>query len=75
MESRTKARHWRAFGFVLLLPPERDGNGLFCYRAWAAAVAPLEFDRIYGACRGRNIASGARAAFDDSVRRYLSAIA
>jgi hypothetical protein len=40
----------------------------------AAAVAPLAFDRIYGAWWGRNIAAGARAAFDASVRRYLAAI-
>jgi len=40
----------------------------------AAAVAPLAFDRIYGGWWGRNIAAGARAAFDASVRRYLAAI-
>ena len=42
--------------------------------AIAAAVAPLAFDRIYGGWWGRNIAAGARAAFDASVRRYLAAI-
>jgi glyoxylase-like metal-dependent hydrolase (beta-lactamase superfamily II) len=41
----------------------------------AAAVAPLQFDRIYGGWWGRNIAGGAKAAFDASVARYLSAIA
>ncbi len=41
----------------------------------AAAVAPLQFDRIYGAWWGRNIETGARLAFDASVARYLSAIA
>jgi hypothetical protein len=41
----------------------------------AASVAPLAFDRIYGAWWGRVIASGAKAAFDASVARYLSAIA
>jgi len=41
----------------------------------AAAVAPLQFDRIYGGWWGRNIANGARPAFDGSVARYLSAIA
>ena len=41
----------------------------------AAAVAPLAFDRIYGGWWGRNIAGGARLAFDASVERYLSAIA
>jgi hypothetical protein len=40
----------------------------------AAAVAPLAFDRIYGGWWGRNIAGGAKAAFDASVERYLSAI-
>jgi glyoxylase-like metal-dependent hydrolase (beta-lactamase superfamily II) len=41
----------------------------------ADSIAPLQFDRIYGAWWDRNIASGAKAAFDASVRRYLSAIA
>jgi hypothetical protein len=41
----------------------------------AHAVAPLTFDRIYGAWWGRNIAGGAKAAFETSVRRYLAAIA
>ena len=41
----------------------------------AAAVAPLQFDRIYGGWWGRNIAGGAKGAFDASVARYLSAIA
>jgi glyoxylase-like metal-dependent hydrolase (beta-lactamase superfamily II) len=40
----------------------------------AAAVAPLAFDRIHGGWWGRNIAAGATAAFDASVRRYLAAI-
>lgn len=40
----------------------------------AQAVAPLEFDRIYGAWWGRNIAHNAKAAFEASVRRYLAAI-
>ncbi len=43
-------------------------------RRIAGAVAPLAFDRIYGAWWGRNIAAGAKAAFDASVRRYLAAI-
>jgi glyoxylase-like metal-dependent hydrolase (beta-lactamase superfamily II) len=43
-------------------------------RAIAHAVAPLAFDRIYGAWWGRNIEAGARVAFDVSVRRYLVAI-
>ena len=41
----------------------------------ASAVAPLAFDRIYGAWWGSNIEAGAKAAFDASVRRYLAAIA
>jgi glyoxylase-like metal-dependent hydrolase (beta-lactamase superfamily II) len=43
-------------------------------RAIARAVEPLPFDRVYGAWWGRNIETGARAAFDASVRRYLAAI-
>ena len=43
-------------------------------QAIAVAVAPLAFDRIYGAWWRRNIAAGAKAAFDASVRRYLAAI-
>ena len=41
----------------------------------ADALAPLAFDRIYGAWWGRNIAAGAKAAFEASVARYLAAIA
>lgn len=44
-------------------------------RRIAAAVEPLPFDRIYGAWWGRNIASGAKAAFAASVERYIAAIA
>ena len=44
-------------------------------QAIARAVAPLAFDRIYGAWWGKNIEAGAKAAFDASVRRYLAAIA
>jgi hypothetical protein len=40
----------------------------------ADVVAPLAFDRVYGAWWGRNIAGDAKAAFDASVRRYLNAI-
>jgi len=43
-------------------------------RRIAQAVAPLAFDRIYGAWWGKNIAAGARAAFNASVKRYLAAI-
>jgi hypothetical protein len=41
----------------------------------ADAVRPLAFDRIYGAWWNRNISTGAKAAFEASVRRYLAAIA
>jgi hypothetical protein len=40
----------------------------------ARAIAPLAFDRVYGAWWGKNIEAGAKAAFDASVRRYLAAI-
>jgi len=40
----------------------------------ARAVAPLAFDRIYGAWWSKNIEADAKAAFDASVRRYLMAI-
>ncbi|QPF84061.1 MBL fold metallo-hydrolase [Bradyrhizobium genosp. L] len=43
-------------------------------RGIARMVAPLAFDRIYGAWWGKNIASDAKEAFDRSVRRYLAAI-
>jgi len=41
----------------------------------ANVVAPLAFDRIYGAWWDRNIADNAKTLFDASVRRYLAAIA
>ena len=44
-------------------------------RRIADAIRPLAFDRIYGAWWNRHISSGAKAAFDASVRRYLAAIA
>ncbi|MBH5400468.1 MBL fold metallo-hydrolase [Bradyrhizobium sp. CNPSo 4010] len=44
-------------------------------RRIASVVEPLAFDRVYGAWWGRNIASGAKAAFAASVARYLAAIA
>ncbi len=40
----------------------------------ARAVAPLAFDRIYGAWWDKNIEVDAKAAFEASVRRYLTAI-
>jgi hypothetical protein len=44
-------------------------------RRIAGVIEPLAFDRIYGAWWGRNIESGAKAAFAASVERYLAAIA
>jgi glyoxylase-like metal-dependent hydrolase (beta-lactamase superfamily II) len=49
--------------------------GAAAVRRIADVVAPLAFDRIYGAWWDRNIAYGAKAAFDASVQRYLAAIA
>jgi glyoxylase-like metal-dependent hydrolase (beta-lactamase superfamily II) len=43
-------------------------------RRIAETVAPLAFDRIYGAWWGRNIAAGAKEAFNASVTRYLAAL-
>jgi glyoxylase-like metal-dependent hydrolase (beta-lactamase superfamily II) len=43
-------------------------------RRIADVIAPLSFDRIHGAWWDRNIASGAKAAFEASVTRYLRAI-
>jgi hypothetical protein len=49
--------------------------GAAAVRRIATIVAPLAFDRIYGAWWNRNIASGGKSAFDASVQRYLAAIA
>jgi Metallo-beta-lactamase superfamily len=49
--------------------------GAAAVRRIAEVIAPLAFDRIYGAWWDRNIASGAKAAFEASVKRYLRAIA
>ena len=46
--------------------------GAAAVRRIAAAVEPLAFDRIYGAWWGRNIASGAKAAFAASVEPISS---
>jgi glyoxylase-like metal-dependent hydrolase (beta-lactamase superfamily II) len=43
-------------------------------RRIADAVAPLAFDRVYGAWWDRNIAADGKAQFAASVRRYLQAI-
>jgi len=49
--------------------------GAAAVRRIAGVIAPLGFDRIYGAWWERNIASNAKAAFDASVKRYLAAVA
>jgi hypothetical protein len=38
------------------------------------ALEPFEFDQIYGAWFGQNIAQGAKAAVRYSAARYISAI-
>jgi hypothetical protein len=43
-------------------------------RRIASVVDPLAFDRIYGAWWDRNVATDAKAAFNASVRRYITAI-
>jgi len=49
--------------------------GAAAVRRIAEVIAPLGFDRIYGAWWDRNIAADAKGAFDASVARYLAAIA
>jgi glyoxylase-like metal-dependent hydrolase (beta-lactamase superfamily II) len=49
--------------------------GAAAVRRIAGVIAPLAFDRIYGGWWDRNIATGAKAAFEVSVRRYLAALA
>ena len=43
-------------------------------RRIADVLAPLAFDRVHGAWWDRNIATGAKAAFEASVARHLKAI-
>ena len=63
----------RSLSFMYSYPNDIPLNAA-AVRHIADVVAPLAFDRIYGAWWGRNIADGAKAAFDVSVRRYLKAI-
>ena len=49
--------------------------GAAAVRRIADVIAPLAFDRIHGAWWDRNIATGAKPAFDASVARHLKAIA
>jgi len=55
--------------------PNNIPLGPAAVRRIAAAVKPFSFDRIHGAFWDRNIAAGAREAFDRSVARHLAAIA
>ncbi|MGC2774457.1 MAG: MBL fold metallo-hydrolase [Bradyrhizobium sp.] len=48
--------------------------GAAAVRGIADAVAPLAFERIYGAWWQKNIADDAKAAFERSVARYLAVI-
>ena len=63
----------RSLSFMYSFPNYIPLNAAAVRRIWDA-VAPLAFDRIYGAWWGRNIGSNARAAFEISVRRYIAAI-
>jgi hypothetical protein len=49
--------------------------GAGAVRRIADVIAPLGFDHIHGAWWDRNIATGAKAAFELSVARYLAALA
>lgn len=69
----TVAMDRRSLSFMYSFPNYIPLNAA-AVRRIAGAVAPLAFDRIYGAWWGRNIEAGAKAAFDASVRRYLAAI-
>ena len=53
---------------------ERARLNEYFHRTVFPVLAPLAFDRIYGAWWDRNIAVDAKAAFDASVKRYLAAI-
>lgn len=64
----------RSVGFMYSFPNCIPLNAAAVNRI-ARAVAPLAFDRIYGAWWGRNIAGEAKAGFEASVRRYLAVIA
>lgn len=70
----TVAMDRRRVSFMYSYPNDIPLNATAVRRV-QAAVSPFCFDRIYGAWWGRNIAAGARAAFDASVDRYLRAIA
>lgn len=67
----TMDRRW--VSFMYSFPNYIPLNAAAARAIWRA-VEPLAFDRLHGAWWGRNIASGAKAAFEASVRRYLAAI-
>jgi len=73
-------------GDILQVTPDRMVSFMFSYpnllplpgpvvQEIGEKVAPLEFDRIYGAWWGRIITSDAKAVVRRSVARYLAAIA
>ena len=67
----TMDRRWVSFMYSF---PNYIPLNATAVRAIWRAVEPLAFDRLHGAWWGRNIETGARTAFDASVRRYLAAI-
>jgi glyoxylase-like metal-dependent hydrolase (beta-lactamase superfamily II) len=67
----TMDRRWVSFMYSF---PNYIPLNASAVRAIWRAVEPLAFDRLYGAWWGRNVAAGAKAAFEASVRRYLNAI-
>jgi len=64
----------RRFVSFMYSYPNYIPQGAATVRRIAEVVAPLAFDRVYGAWWDRNIASGGKAAFAASVTRYLAAI-
>lgn len=67
----TMDRRWVSFMYSF---PNYIPLNATAVRAIWRAVEPLAFDRLYGAWWGRNIETGAKAAFEASVLRYLAAI-
>jgi glyoxylase-like metal-dependent hydrolase (beta-lactamase superfamily II) len=67
----TMDRRWVSFMYSF---PNYIPLNARAVRAIWGAVEPLAFDRLYGAWWGRNIESGAKAAFEASVKRYIAAI-
>jgi len=67
----TMDRRWVSFMYSF---PNYIPLNATAVRAIWRAVEPLAFDRLYGAWWGRNIETGAKAAFEASVKRYIAAI-